>query len=254
LEYAIEVDQLTKDFGSQRVVDRISFSVKPGSLFGFLGPNGSGKSTTIRMLCGILTPTAGTGSVLGIPIKDGESIKQEIGYMSQKFSLYEDLTVEENLKFYAMVYGLKTRETGERVKELVELAGLTGREKQLAGTLSGGWKQRLALAASLVHRPKLLFLDEPTAGVDPLSRKIFWDLLYYLAREEGVTILVTTHYMDEAEKTDVVGFIFRGRLLDFGTPGEIKKKHRLDSLEEVFISHVAKEGPGADFARREEVK
>jgi ABC-2 type transport system ATP-binding protein len=251
LEYAIEVSHLTKDFGNQRVVNGISFSIKPGSIFGFLGPNGSGKSTTIRMLCGILTPTEGTGSVLGIPLKDGESIKQEIGYMSQKFSLYEDLSVEENLKFYAMIYGLGSRQMGQRIKDLVELAGLVGREKQLAGTLSGGWKQRLALAASLVHRPKLLFLDEPTAGVDPLSRKIFWDLLYYLSREEGVTILVTTHYMDEAEKTDVVGFIFRGNLLDFGTPAEIKMKHQLESLEEVFISHVAKEGPGADFARKE---
>lgn len=250
MEYAIEVAQLTKDFGSQRVVNGISFSIKPGSIFGFLGPNGSGKSTTIRMLCGILTPTGGTGSVLGIPLSEGERIKQEIGYMSQKFSLYEDLSVEENMKFYAMIYGLKTQEVKERIRELVELAGLTGREKQLAGTLSGGWKQRLALAASLLHRPRLLFLDEPTAGVDPLSRKIFWDLLYYLAHEEGVTVLVTTHYMDEAEKTDVVGFIFRGNLLDFGTPGEIKEKHRLESLEEVFISYVEKEGPGVDFARK----
>ncbi|HHT62327.1 MAG: ABC transporter ATP-binding protein [Bacillota bacterium] len=250
MEYAIEVSQLTKDFGHQRVVNQISFSIKPGSIFGFLGPNGSGKSTTIRMLCGILTPTKGTGSVLGIPLEDGESIKQEIGYMSQKFSLYEDLSVEENLKFYAMIYGLASRVRGKRIKELVELAGLTGREKQLAGTLSGGWKQRLALAASLVHRPKLLFLDEPTAGVDPLSRKIFWDILYHLSREEGVTILVTTHYMDEAEKTDIVGFIFRGQLLDFGTPAEIMEKHQLGSLEEVFIYHVSKEGSGADFSRR----
>jgi len=254
LDYAIEVSGLTKDFGNQRVVNGISFSITPGSIFGFLGPNGSGKSTTIRMLCGILTPTEGTGSVLGIPLQDGESIKQEIGYMSQKFSLYEDLSVEENMKFYAMIYGLKPGEMGQRIKDLVELAGLTGREKQLAGTLSGGWKQRLALVASLLHRPRLLFLDEPTAGVDPLSRKIFWDLLYYLSREEKVTILVTTHYMDEAEKTDVVGFIFRGNMLDFGSPAEIKEKHKLGSLEEVFISHVAKEGPGADFARKGEAK
>lgn len=254
MDYAIEVSRLTKDFANQRVVNGISFSIAPGSIFGFLGPNGSGKSTTIRMLCGILTPTAGTGSVLGIPLQDGESIKQEIGYMSQKFSLYEDLSVEENMKFFAMIYGLTAQEMGQRIKDLVELAGLTGREKQLAGTLSGGWKQRLALAASLVHRPRLLFLDEPTAGVDPLSRKIFWDLLYFLAHEEGVTILVTTHYMDEAEKTDVVGFIFRGNLLDFGTPAEIKEKHGLGSLEEVFISHVVKEGPGADFARKGGIK
>lgn len=250
MDYAIQVSGLTKDFGDQRVVNGISFSIKPGSIFGFLGPNGSGKSTTIRMLCGILTPTAGSGSVLGIPLQDGESIKQEIGYMSQRFSLYEELSVVENLKFYAMIYGLKTGDSKERIKELVEMAGLTGREKQLAGTLSGGWKQRLALAASLLHRPRLLFLDEPTAGVDPLSRKIFWDMLYYLAHNEGVTILVTTHYMDEAEKTDVVGFIFRGNLLDFGTPAEIKEKHGLKTLEDVFIAHVEKEGPGADFARK----
>ncbi|GAW91378.1 ABC transporter ATP-binding protein [Calderihabitans maritimus] len=250
MEYAIRVSGLTKDFGENRVVNNLSFSIKPGSIFGFLGPNGSGKSTTIRMLCGILTPTAGTGEVLGIPLEEGERIKQQIGYMSQKFSLYEDLTVEENLRFYGGIYGLKGQKLTGRVRELVELAGLVGRERQLAGTLSGGWKQRLALAAALVHRPRLLFLDEPTAGVDPLSRKIFWDLLYWLAHEEGVTILVTTHYMDEAEKCDVVGFIFRGNLMDFGTPEEIKARHGLDSLESVFIACVEKEGPGADFARR----
>jgi len=250
VEYAIEVKELAKDFGPNRAVNRISFSIKPGTIFGFLGPNGSGKSTTIRMLCGILTPSGGEGRVLGIPLTDGERIKQEIGYMSQKFSLYEDLSVEENLTFYSMVYGLTKKIMSQRIRELIELAGLTGREKQLTGTLSGGWKQRLALAASLVHRPRLLFLDEPTAGVDPLSRKIFWDLLYHLARKEGVTILVTTHYMDEAEKTDLVGFIFRGSLLDFGAPEEIKNRHGLHSLEEVFISYVEKEGPGVDFARR----
>lgn len=252
MEYAIKVSGLTKEFGDNRVVNNLSFAINPGSIFGFLGPNGSGKSTTIRMLCGILTPTGGDGEVLGIPLKEGERIKQEIGYMSQKFSLYEDLSVIENLKFYAMIYGLSSKMMATRIQELIELVGLTGREKQLTHTLSGGWKQRLALAAALVHRPRLLFLDEPTAGVDPLSRKIFWDLLYKLAHEDGVTILVTTHYMDEAEKCDVVGFIFRGNLLDFGVPPEIKGKHGLDSLEEVFISHVEKEGPGADFARKGE--
>lgn len=238
MEFAIKVNHLTKTFSGRKAVDDLSFAIKPGQIFGFLGPNGSGKSTTIRMLCGILTPTAGGGQVLGIDLKDGESIKQHIGYMSQKFSLYEDLTVEENLKFYGGVYGLDGTQLTERYEYLLDLTGLKERESQLAGTLSGGWKQRLALGCALLHRPRLLFLDEPTAGVDPLSRRIFWDLIRLLSRE-GVTILVTTHYMDEAEHCDVLGFIFQGRLLDFGTPEEIKTRHDGQTVEDIFIKFVA---------------
>lgn len=235
--YAIKVDRLTKTFKNINAVNDLSFAIRPGSIFGFLGPNGSGKSTTIRMLCGILTPTSGGGTVLSIDLKNGEQIKQQIGYMSQKFSLYEDLTVRENMLFYGGVYGLSGKKLEERYDYLVNLTGLKEREKQLAGTLSGGWKQRLALACAILHEPKLIFLDEPTAGVDPLSRKIFWDLIRKFANE-GVTVLVTTHYMDEAEQCDILGFIFQGRLLDFGTPEEIKKKHGYTSVEDIFINFV----------------
>ncbi len=238
MDNAIIVNKLTKSFGNLKAVDELSFVIKTGQIFGFLGPNGSGKSTTIRMLCGILTPTSGSGQVLGINLKDGETIKQHIGYMSQKFSLYEDLTVEENLLFYGCVYGLTKQKLTARYQYLLDLTGLQDRDNQLAGTLSGGWKQRLALACALLHNPQLLFLDEPTAGVDPLSRRVFWDLIHRLAHE-GVTILVTTHYMDEAEQCDVLGFIFQGRMLDFGTPDEIKNRNNSNSIEDIFINFVA---------------
>jgi len=221
-EYAIVTTGLTKRFGKRIAVDRIDLKVREGEVYGFLGPNGAGKSTTIRMLCGILDPTDGEGSVLGFDIrKDQESIKERIGYMSQRFSLYEDLTVEENLEFYASIYGVPKPEWGPRIARMVRMADLTGRERDLAGTLSGGWKQRLALGCCIVHTPRLIFLDEPTAGVDPVSRRNFWDLIYRLA-EEGTTIMVTTHYMDEAEHCDTLGFIYKGRLLVQGGPAEIK--------------------------------
>jgi len=221
-EYAIVTTGLTKRFGKRVAVDRIDLKVREGEVYGFLGPNGAGKSTTIRMLCGILDPTDGEGSVLGFDIrKDQESIKERIGYMSQRFSLYEDLTVEENLEFYASIYGVPKPEWGPRIARMVRMADLTGRERDLAGTLSGGWKQRLALGCCIVHTPRLIFLDEPTAGVDPVSRRNFWDLIYRLA-EEGTTIMVTTHYMDEAEHCDTLGFIYKGRLLVQGGPAEIK--------------------------------
>jgi len=237
MKYAIEVTGLSKTFGDFTAVDNLTFRIKTGEIFGFLGPNGSGKSTTIRMLCGILSPSSGEGKVLGYNLKDSEKIKQNIGYMSQKFSLYEDLTVEENIDFYAGIYGLRGKEVQERKRELVQLALLTGKEKALAGTLSGGWKQRLALACALVHRPQLLFLDEPTAGVDPVSRRVFWELLYRVAAG-GVSILVTTHYMDEAEKCNVVGFIYRGKLMGFGTPKEMMSSLGMNNLEDVFIKVV----------------
>ncbi|MFZ5640541.1 MAG: ABC transporter ATP-binding protein [Bacillota bacterium] len=241
MQPAIEVNNLTKVFGKLTAVNNISFSIKPGEIFGFLGANGSGKSTTIRMLCGILTPTSGSGRVLGFDIAtQAEQIKQNIGYMSQKFSLYEELTVDENLNFYAGIYGLNDSEAVSRKKEIIELTSLAGRENQRAGNLSGGWKQRLALGCALIHRPPLLFLDEPTAGVDPVSRRIFWEIIQYLTKQ-GVTFLVTTHYMDEAELCDTVGFIHFGNLVAFGTPGDLKAKYGHSSLEDVFISFVGPE-------------
>lgn len=238
---AIQCEQLTKRFGQRVAVNSLTLSVPKGSIYGFLGPNGSGKSTTIRMLCGLLTPTSGSGTVLGFDVMtQGEEIKQRIGYMSQKFSLYEDLTVEENLDFYAGVYQLTSSQRRQRKAELIEMAGLKGREKQLAGSLSGGWKQRLALSCALLHNPELLILDEPTAGVDPVSRRIFWDVIHELAKQ-GITILVTTHYMDEAQTCDWIGFIFFGNLLAQGTPQELIDGMEVGSLEDVFIELVKRE-------------
>lgn len=237
---AIEVKNLTKTFGSFTAVDSISFHVPRGKIFGFLGPNGSGKSTTIRMLCGVLTPTEGTATVLGYDIKkQSEEIKQNIGYMSQKFSLYEDLTVSENLDFYAGIYGLSKEEREERKRAIISMSGLNGREKNMTKNLSGGWKQRLALGCALIHKPQLLVLDEPTAGVDPVSRRIFWEMIYTLARQ-GITILVTTHYMDEASSCDLLSFIFNGKVIAAGTPRELIKKEQVSSLEDVFIKYVEK--------------
>ncbi|MCF6095209.1 ABC transporter ATP-binding protein [Microaerobacter geothermalis] len=244
MEMAISCHELTKVFGKYTAVDKVSLSIPKGKIFGFLGPNGSGKSTTIRMLCGVLTPTSGTGQVLGFDIlKEAEIIKQHIGYMSQKFSLYEDLTVNENLDFYAGIYGLPPKEAKERKKELIQLADLSGREHQLAGTLSGGWKQRLALSCALLHQPKVLILDEPTAGVDPVSRRIFWDIIHQMTKE-GITVLVSTHYMDEAETCDYIGFIFFGRLLAKGTPQELMKQLGKKNLDDVFIHYVQEEEKG----------
>src|SRR6266545_1437161 len=218
----VEARDLTKIFGDLIAVDRLSVDIAEGQVFAFLGPNGSGKTTTIRMLCGIVTPTSGQGRVLGFDIAhDSEAIKARIGYMSQRFALYEDLTVIENLEFYAGVYQVSGRQRIERVRELIAMAGLTGRERQLAGQLSGGWKQRLALGCSIVHRPPLLFLDEPTAGVDPVSRRSFWTLIYGLARD-GVTIFLTTHYIDEAEHADRVALMARGRLVALDTPSALR--------------------------------
>ncbi len=238
---AISCNELTKRFGDRVAVNSLTLSVPKGSIYGFLGPNGSGKSTTIRMLCGLLVPTSGSGTVLGLDVMtQSEEIKQRIGYMSQKFSLYEDLTVEENLDFYAGVYQLNAAERKQRKAELIEMAGLTGREKQIAGSLSGGWKQRLALSCALLHKPELLILDEPTAGVDPVSRRIFWDVIHELARQ-GITVLVTTHYMDEAQTCDWIGFIFFGILLAQGTPQELIERMDANNLEDVFIDLVKQE-------------
>jgi len=232
----VEVRGLTRRFGERVAVDDVTFSVYTGEVFAFLGPNGSGKSTTIRMLCGILAPSDGEGRVLGYDIAtEGEQIKQNIGYMSQRFALYEDLTVKENLEFYAGVYEVPKRERRARLDDLIAMAGLTGREHQLTGTLSGGWKQRLALGCGIAHRPKLLFLDEPTAGVDPVSRRRFWTMIHGLA-SAGTTIFVTTHYLDEAEHATRIGMIHNGVLKALASPAELKRHALQGALLNVVCS------------------
>jgi ABC-2 type transport system ATP-binding protein len=230
-EKIIEASQLSRHFGSLVAARDITFDVHRGEIFGVLGPNGAGKSTTIRMLCGILTPTSGKGRVVGFDIAtESEEIKRRIGYMTQKFSLYDDLTVRENLYFYAGIYGIPLRQQGARVQALLERTGLGARQKQMTGTLSGGWKQRVALACATIHEPKLLFLDEPTAGVDPVSRREFWEQIHRLAGA-GTTVLVTTHYMDEAERCHRLAFIFKGTVLDLGSPEEIVERRGLQVCE-----------------------
>jgi len=230
-EPVIVTDRLSRRFGPLVAVRDVSLTVNRGEIFGVLGPNGAGKSTTIRMLCGILDPTGGSGRVVGYDIaRDAERIKERIGYMTQRFSLYEDLTVAENLRFYAGIYGVPRAARRARVSETMQRAGLEGRRDQIAGTLSGGWKQRVALASATIHRPPLLFLDEPTAGVDPVSRRDFWDEIYRLSAE-GTTVLMTTHYMDEAARCHRLAFIFRGVLLDTGTPEEVVARRRLRAVE-----------------------
>ncbi|MEX4006059.1 ABC transporter ATP-binding protein [Neoaquamicrobium sediminum] len=216
---AVEVSGLVKRFGDKTVVDHVSMTIREGEIVGFLGPNGSGKTTTIRLMCGLLTPDEGEGQVLGFDlITDALKIKREVGYMTQKFSFYEDLTIAENLEFVARLYQLKP--VGEHVDRTLDELGLSSRRRQLAGTLSGGWKQRLALAACIMHRPKLLLLDEPTAGVDPKARRDFWDEIHRLAAG-GLTVLVSTHYMDEAERCHRISYIAYGRMLATGTVDEV---------------------------------
>jgi len=228
-EQAIDVQGLTKRFGDKTVVDHFSMQVPKGAIYGFLGPNGSGKTTTIRMICGLLTPDEGRGTVLGMDIAtDADRIKREVGYMTQKFSLYEDLSIEENLDFVARMYEIPDRK--RRVTAALDNLGLTERRKQLAGTLSGGWKQRLALAACLIHEPRLLLLDEPTAGVDPGARRDFWDHIHDLAHQ-GITVLVSTHYMDEAERCHALAYIAYGKLLAHGTIREVIDQAKLATWE-----------------------
>jgi ABC-2 type transport system ATP-binding protein len=230
-EPIIVTDRLSRRFGSLVAVKDVSLTVYRGEIFGVLGPNGAGKSTTIRMLCGILDPSSGSGRVVGYDIaRDAERIKSRIGYMTQRFSLYEDLTVYENLRFYAGLYGVPVSARRARVERALEQAGLGARRDQLAGTLSGGWKQRVAIASATLHDPPLLFLDEPTAGVDPVSRREFWDLIHRLA-SEGTTILLTTHYMDEAERCHRLAFIFGGTVLDVGTPAQVIERRHLRAAE-----------------------
>jgi ABC-2 type transport system ATP-binding protein len=227
----IHTEHLARSFGHLVAVSDVSLDVRRGEIFGILGPNGAGKSTTIRMLCGILDPTGGRGTVIGYDIvREAERIKAKIGYMTQRFSLYEDLTVAQNLTFYAGIYGVPVRRLRGRVDKVLESMGLTDRRKQLAGTLSGGWKQRVALACATIHEPPLLFLDEPTAGVDPVSRREFWERIYAISAE-GTTAVLTTHYMDEAERCHRLAFIFGGSLLDVGTPDEIVERRGLRIAE-----------------------
>jgi ABC-2 type transport system ATP-binding protein len=233
---AIDVNDLSKSFGPVRAVNNISIRIEQGHITGFLGPNGSGKTTTLRMLCGLLTPDSGAGQVLGLDFpREAAAIKRQTGYMTQRFSLYEDLTIEENLLFVARVYGLDR--VAARVGDTLGKLGLAHRRKQLAGQLSGGWKQRLALAAAVMHEPRLLLLDEPTAGVDPQARRDFWDEIHRLA-DEGMTVLVSTHYMDEAERCHEIAYIFNGTLITRGTGEEVIAASGLVTFEA--------EGPRAD--------
>jgi ABC-2 type transport system ATP-binding protein len=221
---AIDVRELTRRFGSFTAVDRLSFDVQPGEIFGFLGANGAGKSTTIRMLCGLLRPTSGTAEVGGIDVaKDPEAVKQRIGYMSQRFSLYERLTIDQNIAFFGGIYGLRGGELAARREFVLEMAGLKGREHTRTSDLAGGWRQRLALGCAILHRPPIVFLDEPTGGVDPLSRRQFWELIDALSRE-GTTVLVTTHYLDEAEHCHRLAIIHAGQLAALGTATSLKQR------------------------------
>ena len=237
-EYTIEVNNLSKKFGSFTAVDNVSFNVRAGEVYGWLGPNGAGKTTTIRMLLGLLTPTSGEARVLGYnPATQTKAMQARVGYMSQLFTLYNDLTARENIRFYGQAYGLSRKQLRQRQADILEMAGLIGREHTLTSNLSGGWKQRLALGCAIVHEPRVVFLDEPTAGVDPISRREFWGLIYAMAKK-GVTVLVTTHYMDEAELCQRVGFISQGRLIALDTPEQLKQTQMRGHVLEINTNNA----------------
>jgi drug efflux transport system ATP-binding protein len=221
---SVVIKDLVKRFGNFTAVDRISLETRKGEIFGFLGPNGAGKSTTIRMLCGLLKPTSGLAQVAGYDVsREPESVRQNIGYMSQKFSLYNDLTTIENIRLFAGLYNVPKEHLGERIEWALEMANLKGQENLIVGTLPGGWKQRLALGCAVLHKPTIIFLDEPTSGVDPITRRQFWDVIHEMAHD-GVTVFVTTHYMEEAEYCNRLALIFRGKMVALGTPSELKHK------------------------------
>ncbi len=235
-DHAVETTALTKQFDGFTAVDRVSFTVERGEIFGFLGPNGAGKTTTMRMLMGLIRPTSGSATVLGFDVvEETAAIRRRIGYMSQRFSLYNDLTVSENLNFFGGAYDVRGEYLQRRKEAILEMAGLRGRERELAKNLSGGWRQRLALGCAIIHEPEMLFLDEPTAGVDPISRREFWNLLYLIS-SQGRTIFVTTHYMDEAEHCHRLSFIQRGRLVALGSPEEIKREKMFGQVLEIDCS------------------
>jgi ABC-2 type transport system ATP-binding protein len=237
-EFAVEIDDLVKKFGDFVAVDHVSLKVGKGEIFGFLGPNGAGKSTTIRILCGLLTPTGGRASVGGIDVsRDPETIRRNIGYMSQKFSLYDDLTVEENIQFFSGIYGVPRNLRAERRDYVLKMAGIEEQRATMTRLLPGGWKQRLALGCAILHNPPILFLDEPTSGVDPIARRGFWDLIYQLS-EAGHTVFVSTHYMEEAEYCHRVALMYRGRVIALGSPKELKDKLKVSSMEDVFIAMI----------------
>lgn len=239
---SIEVKDLTRKFGDFTAVDHISFEVKQGEIFGFLGANGAGKTTAIRMLCGLLNPTGGSGTVAGFDIfRQKESIKKHIGYMSQKFSLYEDLTVNENIDFFASIYGLSRREKEQRKKEMFEKLGNGDAQNLLVRSIPLGWRQKIAFSLSLIHRPQIVFLDEPTGGVDPLTRRQFWDLIHQTA-EEGITMFVTTHYMDEAEFCDRVSIMVDGRIAVLDTPQGMCLSYGVSKVDDVFFKVASKGG------------
>jgi ABC-2 type transport system ATP-binding protein len=247
---AIDARALRKVFGDLVAVEGLTLSVRRGEVFGLLGPNGSGKTTTIRMFCGLMEPTSGSATVAGCDVvRDAESVRRRIGYMSQRYGLYDDLTVVENIRFYSSVYGLYGESRERRIEALVRELDLSDRVGQFAGTLSGGWKQRLALACATAHEPPVLFLDEPTAGVDPASRRRFWEIIRQFARR-GTSILVTTHYMDEAALCDRLAFMSRGHLIAIGTPDEVTRQFGKRSVEDVFIElqrrDEAKVGAGSE--------
>lgn len=232
---AVATTHLRKVFGGLTAVDDLTLTIEAGTVFGVLGPNGSGKTTTIRMLCGLVPPTSGDATVAGLDVRtDAEAIRRCIGYMSQRFGLYDDLTVGENLRFYSAVYGIRGASGAARRQQILDDFGLTQRKDDFVGTLSGGWKQRVALACAVAHDPKVLFLDEPTAGVDPAARRTFWERIYTIA-QRGTTIIVTTHYMDEAARCQRLAFLSRGHLIATGTPDEITRHFNQPTLEDVFI-------------------
>ena len=238
---AVEVDALTRRFGDFTAVDSISFQVDPGEVFGFLGANGAGKTTAIRMLTGLLAPTSGRALVAGHDVeREPEQVKRSIGYMSQRFSLYEDLTVKENVHLYAGIYGLTDREIEDRTHELLSRLNMEPRRNRLVASLPLGWRQKLAFSVALVHRPAIVFLDEPTGGVDPITRRQFWEMIYEAA-EQGTTVFVTTHYMDEAEYCDRISIMVDGRVAALGTPREIKDRFGVTSIDEAFVRLVRPE-------------